>query len=286
MKINQQNIFEDRKQAFKICEQTIKQHSKSFYAAFSQLPKKKAQSIYAIYTFCRVADDIVDEEKDAQKLQQLFQELELFEAGSVPNHPMWLALEAVFSEFPMDIRPFYDMLIGQRMDLNFQQPKTQQELLDYAYYVAGSVGLMLLPVLSPTPTKIITPAKKLGEAMQLKNILRDIGEDYRLGRIYLPKEDMLRYQITTTHLEKQIISDNFINLWEALAKKAEKLYNESLEMIPFIANDARHALLSALMIYKELLPEIRRNHYNIYEKKHVVSTRRKIELIHALKRNM
>jgi len=84
MKINQQNIFEDRKQAFKICEQTIKQHSKSFYAAFSQLPKKKAQSIYAIYTFCRVADDIVDEEKDAQKLQQLFQELESFEAGSVP----------------------------------------------------------------------------------------------------------------------------------------------------------------------------------------------------------
>lgn len=137
--INNQYTFSSQQTDFLACEKIIKHHSKTFYFAFSKLPKEQAQSIYAIYTFCRVADDTVDEEKDAQKLQQLFQELESFEAGSVPNHPMWLALEAVFSEFPMDIRPFYDMLIGQRIDLNFQQPKTQQELLDYAYYVAGSV---------------------------------------------------------------------------------------------------------------------------------------------------
>lgn len=275
--------FKKRKKEFKFCEKIIQQHSKSFYAAFSQLPTKKAQSIYAIYAFCRMADDIVDDQKDAKQLQRLFEQLEAFEAGTVPDEPTWLALEVVFKEFPMDIRPFYDMLVGQRMDLSFQQPQSWQELLEYAYYVAGSVGLMLLPVLSETSTQIITPAKRLGEAMQLTNILRDIGEDLYLGRIYLPKEEMQRYDVTLEDLKEQKVNKNFIELWESIAKYAEKLYHESLDMLPYIEKDARTALLSAIMIYGELLPEIRRNQYNVFEKRQAVSIQKKAELIRSLK---
>ncbi|GMG68860.1 phytoene/squalene synthase family protein [Tetragenococcus halophilus] len=278
--------FKKRKKEFDYCEKIIQRHSKSFYAAFSQLPKKKAQSIYAIYAFCRLADDIVDEKKDAKQLQELFQQLAAFEAGNVPNEPTWLALEVVFKEFPMDIRPFYDMLVGQRMDLNFQQPRTWQELSEYAYYVAGSVGLMLLPVLSDKTEQIIPHAKRLGETMQLTNILRDIGEDLYTGRIYLPQKEMQRYNVTVEDLKKQKVTQNFIELWESIAKYAEKLYQKSLNMIPYIKKDARQPLLSAIIIYAELLPEIRRNQYDVFNKRQAVSTRKKLELIRTIEGNV
>ncbi|MCO8287159.1 phytoene/squalene synthase family protein [Tetragenococcus halophilus] len=278
--------FKKRKKEFDYCEKIIQRHSKSFYAAFSQLPKKKAQSIYAIYAFCRMADDIVDEKKDAEQLQELFQQLAAFEAGNVPDEPTWLALEVVFKEFPMDIRPFYDMLVGQRMDLNFQQPQTWQELSEYAYYVAGSVGLMLLPVLSDKTDQIIPHAKRLGEAMQLTNILRDIGEDLYIGRIYLPQKKMQRYNVTMEDLKKQKVTQNFIELWESIAKYAEKLYQKSLNMMPYIKKDARQPLLSAIIIYAELLPEIRRNQYDVFNKRQAVSTRKKLELIRTIEGNV
>lgn len=278
--------FKKRKKEFAYCEKIIQRHSKSFYAAFSQLPKKKAQSIYAIYAFCRLADDIVDEKKDAEQLQELFQQLAAFEAGNVPNEPTWLALEVVFKEFPMDIRPFYDMLVGQRMDLNFQQPHTWQELSEYAYYVAGSVGLMLLPVLSDKTDQIIPHAKRLGEAMQLTNILRDIGEDLYIGRIYLPQKEMQRYNVTMENLKKQKVTQNFIELWESIAKYAEKLYQKSLNMMPYIKKDARQPLLSAIIIYAELLPEIRRNQYDVFNKRQAVSPRKKLELIRTIEGNV
>jgi Phytoene/squalene synthetase len=280
---NSSNLFEERKMEFRFCEKIIQHHSKSFYAAFSQLPRKKAQSIYAIYAFCRMADDIVDKQKDPEQLHKLYEQLQAFELGNVPNEPMWLALEAVFKEYTMDITPFYDMLTGQRMDFQFQQPNSIQELLDYAYYVAGSVGLMLLPILSTNPMHIIPQAKKLGEAMQLSNILRDIGEDFDIGRIYLPKEEMMRYGVTIKTLAEEKISSNFIAMWESLANLAEQLYNDSLEMLPHIEEDARKALLSAILIYKELIPEIRRNKYNVFDKKHAISKHRKLQLILSIK---
>ena len=280
------NAFTERQADFDFCEAVIKRHSKSFYAAFSQLPFEKRQSVYAIYAFCRLADDIVDENQEEQELTDLFQQLTDFEAGHVPDEPMWRALAVVFAHYPMDIRPFYDMLVGQRKDLNFQQPQTEQELLDYAYYVAGSVGLMLLPILSETPEQIIHPAKKLGEAMQLTNILRDIGEDYAINRIYLPQNLMKKYGVTVDDLAQKKVSANFIALWEEIAQQAEKRYNEALEMIPFIDIEARPALLSAMFIYQELLPTIRKKQYRVFDKKHAVSTKRKLELVYAVKRNV
>lgn len=277
------NLFEERKNEFRICEKIIKHHSKSFYAAFSQLPRKKAQSIYAIYAFCRVADDIVDREKDPELLHKLYEQLQAFELGNVPNEPMWLALEVVFKEYTMDITPFYDMLTGQDMDFHFQQPNSIDELLNYAYYVAGSVGLMLLPILSTNPVHIIPQAKKLGQAMQLSNILRDIGEDLRMGRIYLPKDEMKRFDVTIETLKEEKVSSNFIAIWESLANLAEELYNDSLEILPHIEKDTRKALLSAILIYKELIPEIRRNNYNVFIKKHAISNHKKLQLILSIR---
>ncbi|KAB5910035.1 phytoene/squalene synthase family protein, partial [Bifidobacterium adolescentis] len=212
--------FQEYQKDFAYCESIIKKNSKSFYLAFSQLPKRKAQSVYAVYAFCRRADDLIDRDNNQAGLRQLERQLLDFNEGKVLNDPVWRALSVVFDNFPMVTAPFFDMLTGQRKDADFKQPETRKDLEEYCYYVAGSVGLMLLPLLTERPTDLVVPAKKLGEAMQLTNILRDVGEDYQMGRIYLTKEDMTRFGVATTMLKEKQAQTQLVALWESLAKQA------------------------------------------------------------------
>lgn len=272
-------IFQEHKEDFDYCEEVIKKHSKSFYAAFSTLPKQKAMSVYAVYAFCRKADDIVDETFDSKRLNELKQDLKLFEKGKEKDHPVWRALRVVFDTYPMDIQPFYDMITGQEKDLEFTQPVTQEDLEDYSYYVAGSVGLMLLPLLTGTPKKYQEEAIALGTAMQITNILRDIGEDLENGRIYLPKEVMSAHGYTTDMLEGKTINDAFIKLWEYEANLAETYYEQSLNLIYNMNEDAKKPLLLSLLFYKDIIRVVRLNDYQCFEKRAIVSKRRKLVLL-------
>lgn len=274
-----ERLFEVYHADFAYCETVIKQHSKSFYTAFSQLPKRKAQSVYAIYAFCRRADDLIDLAGNVEGLDQLEQQLIDFGKGKVPNDPIWRALAVVFANFPIDLSPFYDMLNGQRKDISFEQPKDMMTLEVYCYYVAGSVGLMLLPLLTDQSSRIIEPAKKLGEAMQLTNILRDIGEDYQRGRVYLPKEEMEKFQVTEEALNNKSVTPAFIALWESLAVQAEEWYKQSFEMLPLIHKECQLALTSAAFIYREQLEVIRKNNYQVFTRKNKISHFRKLQLL-------
>src|SRR5690625_4599843 len=148
LKMNRNQVESD----FLYCESIIKRNSKSFYYAFSQLPEDKAKAVYVIYAFCRIADDSVDENDEpverAKALSRLKYELDLFSRNEELDKPLWRALRYVFDHYHMDIQPFYDQLTGQSMDVNFVSPKNLSELERYSYYVAGSVGLMLLPVIA------------------------------------------------------------------------------------------------------------------------------------------
>ena len=275
--------FQEYQKDFAYCESIIKKNSKSFYLAFSQLPKRKAQSVYAVYAFCRRADDLIDRDNNQAGLRQLERQLLDFNEGKGPNDPVWRALSVVFDNFPMVTAPFFDMLTGQRKDADFKQPETRKDLEEYCYYVAGSVGLMLLPLLTERPADIVVPAKKLGEAMQLTNILRDVGEDYQMGRIYLTKEDMTRFGVATTMLKEKQAQTQLVALWESLAKQAENLYEESFEMFPLITEDCRQALASAAFIYREQLNIVRKQHYSLFDNKNKVSHYRKVQLLKEVK---
>lgn len=279
--INKQKLspaFHQHKEDFSYCEKVIKEHSKSFYAAFSTLPKEKAMSIYAIYAFCRKVDDLVDEESDAEGLKKLDDQLSRFEKGEVLDHPIWRALRTVFNVYEMDINPFYNMIRGQEMDLSFQQSKTQKDLETYSYYVAGTVGLMLLPLLTERPEDYQEEAIALGTAMQITNILRDVGEDLKSNRIYLPKDVMEKHCYTLEMLKNKEINSWFIDLWEYEAKKAEIYYEHSLELVYNVNKEAKKPLLLSLLFYKEILNTVRLNGYQCFEKRNVVSKRRKLEL--------
>lgn len=268
----------DIKDDFKYCEDIIKNSSKSFYKAFSKLPRNKANSIYAIYAFCRTIDDMTDIKKDKNSLKDLQEDFISFKEGKDIDQPMWRALRVVFNEYEMNFKPFEDMIKGQYMDFDFKQPSNQEELENYCYYVAGTVGLMILPILSKRHKELEDVAVDLGKAMQITNILRDIGEDYDNGRVYLPIAEMEEYKYTMDKLSRKIVDNNFISLWEYEANRAKELYNKVLNKIKLFDKDSIFPVLLSLYFYREILSEVRDNKYNCLQKRNYISSKKMIKL--------
>jgi 15-cis-phytoene synthase len=277
----QMSVLDD----FAFCEQIIKRHSKSFYYAFSRLPEEKAQAVYAIYAFCRTADDSVDENPGSaaqlRALDQLKNELDRFARRQEIDHPLWRALRVVFDRYEMDLEPFYDQIKGQRMDISFSAPTTLKDVETYSYFVAGSVGRMLLPIIaSHSKVDCTDAAVSLGVAMQLTNILRDVGEDYRSkGRIYLPAEELQKAGYRADQLADAEINDRFIQVWERMAKRAERLYDEFLECISNFDQDSQLPVQVSAQVYRGILDSVRDNNYDCFARKNFVTKREMIRIL-------
>lgn len=283
------NYSESLEKDYAYCEKIIKKHSKSFYYAFSQLPKEKAQAIYAIYAFCRRADDSVDlagdQKEQLQALDQLEEELALFEEGKAIDHPLWRALTDVFKRYDMSCKPFYYQLTGQRMDITFEVPQTLEDVEEYSFYVAGSVGVMLLPVIaSETDKDLKEMAVQLGVAMQLTNILRDIGEDYQTNnRVYLPENEMRAENYSLKQLEQQLINADFIRIWEKIAQRAEELYDSVEQQFMYFDEDSRLPVQLSARIYRGILDAVRENGYDCFTKRNFVSAKNMKRIYQSIK---
>lgn len=264
-------------QDYNYCRRIIQSHSKSFYYSFLQLPEDKANAVFAIYTFCRYADDSVDNATSTSEqfanLLQVEKELDLFVAGCEIDHPLWRALRDVFHRYDMELQPFYDQLTGQRKDIYFNQPQSIEQVEKYGYYVAGSVGLMLLPIIATRMHKYLQcAATRLGIAMQLTNILRDIGEDYQeRGRVYLPKDLMEQKGYTESNIATSTINKDFIDIWEKLAERAERLYDLVLEEIQYFDEDSRLPVGLSAKVYRGILSSVRDNDYDCFHTRNYVS---------------
>lgn len=263
---------------FIFCENIIKESSKSFYKAFSKLPSHKANGVYAVYAFCRIVDDLIDVKKDANALLEFSREFSLFKEEMELDQPLWRALRWTFSQFHMSYEPFDDMIKGQLMDLDFKQPSTQEELENYCYYVAGTVGLMILPILSERHLELKDTAMNLGRAMQITNILRDVGEDYRINRIYLLKETMAKFYYTEDMLAGGAINSSFISLWEHEAQRAEELYAGVYSNLSLFDSDSIFPVILAINFYRNILDQVRANNYDCMTRRNFVPKWRKILL--------
>ncbi|WP_080802801.1 phytoene/squalene synthase family protein [Arabiibacter massiliensis] len=263
-------LFAERAADFAWCESVIERNSNSFYRAFSLLPEPKRQGVYALYAFCRTADDCVDRDASAASLEALRDGLDRFLAGEAPDAPLWRAMEAVFATFDLDGGPFYDMIEGQRRDLAFRQPATMEELEEYGYYVAGSVGLMLLPLLhasGPVGEGLRESGVALGVAMQLTNILRDVGEDLACGRVYLPASVLEEAGCTLDGLHAHRVDEAFRRAWEAVARRSEELYLPMERDVRALDEDSRLPTLSSLMLYRAIMDEVRAEGYACFERR-------------------
>ena len=260
-------------QDYKYCENIIKSNSKSFYAAFSILPKQKKNSIYAIYAFCRFADDSVDILDSKESLLSLENSLKELVLGKTPSTPIFRALSDTFNSYDIDTEPFYDMIRGQLSDFEFVQPKSLEDLSDYSYYVAGTVGLMLLPIIATeNQSQLKDVAKSLGEAMQFTNILRDIGEDYDSNRIYIPSNLLEKFPNALEAIETKTVNDDFIECWEFLAQLAEKNYDFFFKHLYLFDPDSQKAVAKSALYYGEILNVVRKNNYDCLNKRQYVSS--------------
>lgn len=275
-------------EAYQYCYEVMATNSKTFVKAFSFLPEQKRKAVWAIYTFCRQVDDIVDELHSLEQLEQFKGEFDLFLQGEFSEqNKLWVALHDVFTRFPIDPHPFYLMIEGQRLDFEKTRYKTLAELEYYSYRVASSVGLMLLPVLTPSPTsRLKEGAVKLGIAMQITNILRDVGEDLQRDRIYLPRDYLDKYDVSLSDLKAHHNDTKFKALVEELATYAEILYEEALVSTSDYPLYSRLPVQAANYSYRAILTEIRKNDYNVFSKRAVVSDVEKVNIYKLLQQTI
>ncbi|MFD1030060.1 phytoene/squalene synthase family protein [Metaplanococcus flavidus] len=269
-------------QAYRFCEEIIAANSKSFYKSFSMLPKENRKAVWAIYAFCRTVDDIVDEGAEPAAQLSLFkQEFQSFLNGDFDSmNPMWLALSDVFKNYDMDEEAYRSMITGQEMDLQQKRYQTVQDVLEYSYHVASSVGLMLLPVLAPGKTNILKEgAIALGYAMQITNILRDIDEDLEIGRLYLPSQLMEKHNLNLEDLRRKAVTPAFISVWEDMAEEAEYQYQKAFETINEYPVSSRIPVKGAGLVYREILTTIRKKDYNVFGQKHFVPDQSKQQIL-------
>lgn len=272
----------DVNQAYQVCRQIIEHHSKTFAKAFNHLPKEKREGVWAVYAFCRLADDIVDEgENPETELKAFKEDFDTFVAGDIPEQTaLWIALNDAFKRFDFDHTPFYDMIKGQYMDLTKKRYESLDEVLTYSYHVAGTVGLMLLPILSPDKKdELYDSAVSLGYAMQITNILRDVGEDLDRDRIYLPREILAKHGYTSADLENHVLDDRFIAIWEELAAIAETHYLKGTSELNLYPLFARLPVKAAASFYKAILNAVRRNGYQVFHERAYVTQDEKAKII-------
>jgi phytoene synthase len=273
-----------------LTEQIIKKNSASFYAAFSKIKDKhRRRGIFSVYAFCRYVDDLIDEKKDLNQLLAYKSKLDDFVKGRSLGGFRWRTLKDTAKRFypdNYDYQPYYQMIEGQEFDSHPVRMETLDQLLHYCDLVAGSVGKMLLPLLAPKATVNLQPfAIALGRAFQLTNILRDIGEDYRRDRVYIPKSLLTAHHYSLSDLNQSTINSSFISLWEEIATLAEKYYQEALPMLIHFPEDSRWPLKGALLVYRAILAVVRKKKYTVMKIKHYVPDDEKMTIIRQLKKN-
>ncbi|AFY44694.1 15-cis-phytoene synthase CrtB [Nostoc sp. PCC 7107] len=282
-------------ESYKLCRQLIAKYSATFYLSTLLLSKEKRPAVWAIYAWCRRTDELVDGPASAlttpETLDQWEQQLESIFAGHpVENYDV--ALVDTVQRFPMDIQPFRDMIAGQRMDLYRSRYETFEELYLYCYRVAGTVGLMSTAIMGLDNTSNTAPWNReqpsyiptheeiaLGIAKQLTNILRDVGEDARRGRIYLPLEDLARFNYTEQDLLKGVIDDRWRSLMRFQIARAEQFYRKAERGIAYLSPDARLPVWAALMHYSGILNVIERNDYDVFTQRAYVPQWRKLSTL-------
>ena len=248
---------------------TLKGSRSSFYFSFSFLPRYKREALSTVYAFCRTTDDIVDKGEDAtRKIEQLRTwRLELGRAMEGESEYQILnQLSAIAKRFKIPVVHFYELIKGVEMDLVKDRYETFDELRDYCYHVASSVGLMCLEVFGYRCEKTKEYAINLGIALQLTNILRDVGIDAKYGRIYIPKEDLDRFGYSESDLFAHRYTAEFHSLMEFEARRAEEYFQKAQASLP--AEDRRAMFAAKIMerIYFHTLLRIKKAAYNVFDK--------------------
>jgi len=263
------------------CASITRRSSSNFYYAFMLLPAERRHALHSVYAFCRFVDDIADDQSvghPAELLTRWREELERVFNGS-PAHPISRALAHNVRRFAIPRRYFEEIIDGVEMDLERTRYATFEELRLYCYRVASAVGLVCIEIFGYRNPRTREYAENLGIAFQLTNIIRDLSEDASRGRIYLPLEDLARFDVSEEEILHSVYSPNFVHLMEFEAARAHEFYREAEAALP--AED-RSSLLTAeamRLIYGALLDRIVRSNYRVLDRRHSLPAPLKLYLV-------
>lgn len=241
------------------CQQRAASSGSSFYYSFLFLPANRRRAITALYAFCREVDDVVDEctDPDIARTKLAWWRSEIAGLFSdAPTHPVSRALAPVLAEFSLPQIRFQQIIDGMEMDLTHDHYADFGDLQRYCYHVAGVVGLMAVEIFGYEDPETLRYAEDLGTAFQLTNIIRDVGEDARRGRIYLPQDELSRFGVPASDVLQLRNSSAFRALMRFQIERAESFYARALAALPQKDRRNQRAGLVMAAIYRSLLSEI------------------------------
>lgn len=267
------------------CRDIIRRAAKTFYWGSLFLPRPKRMAAWTLYAFCRCVDDCVDEQSDIAQAEadlDMWRTRLLRAYEGVASDPVTTAWVDMLHRYDVPLQPALDLIEGARMDLHPTQPASFDELHLYCYRVAGTVGLLMSPVLGYHAREALPCAVDLGVAMQLTNILRDVGEDLANGRIYLPRNEMARFGYTTVDLRAGVVDERFIALMRFQMARAQDYYVRARPGIELLDKSAQLAILTSAELYRGILRSIEANAYDVFTKRAYVPTSTKVLMMPRL----
>ena len=267
------------------CQKKAAQSGSSFYYAFRMLPEARRLAITAFYAFCREVDDIVDQVSDSTvariKLMYWRREVDALFMGTA-QHPVMQALKAHIEPMRLPQSAFHIVIDGMQQDLEKTRYLNIAELSAYCYKAAGVVGEVsarIFGIKVPDNPNTLEYARTLGEALQLTNIIRDVGEDARRGRIYLPQDELARFGVSSSALLRCEPDDKFVALMAFQFERVVELHDRALALLPAEDRRTQRAGLAMGAIYRALLEEIRRDGYRVLEHRVALTPIRKLWIV-------
>lgn len=258
--------------AYAHSEELTSIHSRSFYMASSLLPREKQRAVRALYAFCRVTDDLVDRPSG-----DISTELSIWRGHALADHPPEANLVAVAwadarLRFGIPISYAEQLLTGVARDTFQTRYDTFDELAAYSYGVASTVGLMSMYITGFSGPEAVPYAIKLGVALQITNILRDVGEDWQRGRVYLPQEDLHAFGLTEDDIARGVVTNRWREFMRFQIIRNQQLYTEAWPGIGMLHQDGRFAIGAAADLYRGILDDIEANDYDVFSRRAHVTT--------------
>lgn len=274
------------------CRRITAIFSKTFYLGTTLLSEEKRCAVWAIYTWCRRTDDLVDGPRVQQRNDLLRSVLQDWEArvqdifAGKARDALDLTLVDTISKFPnISLSPFRDLIRGMLMDVDQDRFETFDDLYVYCYRVAGTVGLMTLPIMGTVKggrealRGAVEPAIALGIGLQLTNILRDVGEDRLRGRIYLPLEDLKRFNYSEADLFNGVLDSRYKNLMKFQIARARRYFRQAQKGVPLLSEDSRLPVQASLDMYSQILDALEKNDYDNFNRRAYISKTRKLATV-------
>lgn len=263
-------------EAYTTSQSITRRHSRTFYLASAMLPKAERMAIRALYAFCRVSDDLVDEfTTDRESKISQWRKQALSAAPPENNLPAvaWADARANYS-IP---RQYAEQLLeGVSRDLTKRRYQSFEELTDYCYAVASTVGLMTMHIVGYSGTEAIPYAVKLGVALQLTNILRDVGEDWRNGRLYLPQDELAQFGLSEADIAAGCTDERWCTFMRFQIDRAHQLYQEAMPGIALLGSRGQAAIAAAAELYRDILNDIEAHDYDVFSRRAHVNNARKL----------